>query len=53
MMVKKRGNKVARKKVEITCPECDGHGGHDIAQVCPTCNDQRTIFIWKTRRVGR
>ncbi len=33
------------KYVEIKCPECEGFGGHEIAQICPTCNDRCTITI--------
>lgn len=32
-------------QVRITCPECNGYGGHEIAQRCPTCNDSREILV--------
>lgn len=54
-MSKKSGKKnrggVKRVKVEVICPECDGFGGHDIAQICPTCNDEGKI--WISRRISR
>src|SRR3989344_4116729 len=27
------------KRIEIVCPECEGHGGHEIEQICPMCKD--------------
>jgi len=55
---KKLGNKIAKKRVEvkitypeveIRCPECNGYGGHDIAQICPVCNDRCTIIVRKRK----
>ena len=33
------------KYIEITCPECEGRGGHEIEQICPKCRDKLTIFV--------
>lgn len=40
--------KPTERIVEIKCPECEGHGGHEIEQICPKCRDRGTIFVKKT-----
>lgn len=53
MMKRKKKNKSPRKRInrtlyEVICPECNGCGGHEFAQICPVCNDNRYILV--TRR---
>lgn len=50
IMVKKSTVNRQWKEVEITCPECNGHGGHDIAQICPRCNDSGKVVVRKYQK---
>ncbi len=44
-----KGKKRAIRRV--TCPECNGHGGHDLAQVCPVCDDEGYVYQIYWRKV--
>lgn len=52
-MAKRRAWNKGKKRVKviITCPECNGWGGHDIAQICPVCDDAGEVWGYRWRTI--